>query len=191
MFLPTDRSSLFKTWQRLCLKKLGANIVKSLNTIMYFCKSFDGKANRRGIALPVHNGAYSCSAKKKKKNLSLIMLAKFSWFLSQPVPVFVGSLAQNSTTLSLSNESFLLIRSCVYNLPSFLLLFHANNTLSITVKHETITPRIFGCVSLFFQNYAWSHMFTRIFGNSKFSTKTKIMLMFVQNKRVLEIQVIS
>jgi hypothetical protein len=33
-------------------------------------------------------------------------------------------------------------------------------------------------------------MFTRIFENSKFSTKTEIILVFVQNKRVLEIQVI-
>jgi hypothetical protein len=62
----------------------------------------------------------------------------------------------------------------------FLLLFHANNTLSITFKHETITPRILWCVSLFFQSYAWSYMFTRIFGISKFSTKTKIILVFVQ-----------
>jgi hypothetical protein len=34
-------------------------------------KSFCGKANRRGIAPPVQNGASSCSAKKKKKNLPL------------------------------------------------------------------------------------------------------------------------
>jgi hypothetical protein len=34
---------------------------------MYFCKSFGGKVDQRGIAPPVHNGAYSCSAKKKKK----------------------------------------------------------------------------------------------------------------------------
>jgi hypothetical protein len=33
-------------------------------------------------------------------------------------------------------------------------------------------------------------MFTRIFENSKFSTKIEIILVFVQNKRVLEIQVI-
>ena len=78
--------------------------------------------------------------------------------------------------------------SGLHDMPSFLLLFHANNTLNITFKHETITPRIFRYVSPFFQNYAWSY--TRIFGNSKFSTKTEIMLIFVRNKRVLEIQVI-
>jgi hypothetical protein len=70
------------------------------------------------------------------------MPAKLLDFLFQPVPVFVGNLAQNSTRLSLSNEPLLLIRSCVYNMPLFLLLFNANNTLSITFTHETITLRI-------------------------------------------------
>ena len=186
-FLPTDLSSLFKTQQWLCLKKLGANMVKSLDTIMYFCKSFDGKGTRRGIAPPVHIGAYSCSAKKKKKLPLFDHACKTYWFLFQPFLVYVGNLAQNSTTLSLSNEPLLLIRSCDYNMPSFLLLFRANNVLSIIVKHEAITLRILGYVSPFFQNYAWSYI--RIFGNSKFSTKTEIMLMFVQNKWVLEIQV--
>jgi hypothetical protein len=51
-FLPTDLSSLFKPQQQLNPKKLGANMVKSLNTI------------RRGIAPPLQNGAYSYSAKK-------------------------------------------------------------------------------------------------------------------------------
>jgi len=48
-----------------------------LNAIQRFCKSFGRKADRRGIAPPVHNGAYSCSAKKKKNYLCLIMPAKF------------------------------------------------------------------------------------------------------------------
>jgi hypothetical protein len=134
MFFPIDLSSLFKLQQRLSPKKLGANIVKSLNTI------------RRGIAPPLQNGVCSCSA--KKNYLCSIMPAKLL-FLFQPVPVFVGNLAQNSTRLSLSNEPMLLIRSCLYNMPSFLLLFHTNNTLSITFKHETITLKIFRCVSLF------------------------------------------
>jgi hypothetical protein len=84
----------------------------------------------------------------KNNYLCSIMPAKLL-FLFQPVPVFVGNLAQNSTRLSLSNEPILLIRSCLYNMPSFLLLFHTNNTLSITFKHETIAPKIFGYVSLF------------------------------------------
>jgi hypothetical protein len=42
-------------------------MVKSPNTIQHFHKSFGGKADRRGIAPPVHNEAYSCSAKKKNK----------------------------------------------------------------------------------------------------------------------------
>jgi hypothetical protein len=37
------------------------------------------------------------------------------------------------------------------------LLFHANNTLNITFKRETIAPRIVGRVSPFFQNYACFH----------------------------------
>jgi hypothetical protein len=72
-FLPTDVSSLFKPQQRLSPKKLGANMVKSLNTIQHFCKSFCGKADRRGITPPLHNGVYSCS---KKNYLCLIMPAK-------------------------------------------------------------------------------------------------------------------
>jgi len=79
---------------------------------------------------------------QKNNYLYLIMPAKLLDFLFQPVPVFVGNLAQNSTRLSLSNEPLLLIRSCVYNMPLFLLLFNANNTLSITFTHETITLRI-------------------------------------------------
>jgi hypothetical protein len=43
----------------------------------------------------------------------LITPAKISWFF-QPIPVFVGNLAQNSTRFSLSNEPFLLIKSCVF-----------------------------------------------------------------------------
>ena len=102
--------------------------------------------------------------------ICLIMPAKLRDILFQPVPVFVGNLAQNSTRLSQSNEPFLLIRSCVFlcSWHTFiLLLFHANNTLSITFKHETIAPKIFRCVSFFFQNYAWSHMFTKIFWEFK------------------------
>jgi hypothetical protein len=56
-------------------------MVKSLDTIMYFCKSFGGKANRRGLAPLVHNEAYSCSV-KKKHYLCLIMPAKLLDFVS-------------------------------------------------------------------------------------------------------------
>jgi hypothetical protein len=149
---------------------------------MYFCKSFGGKANRRGLAPPVHNGAYSCSVKKKNTTSVWSCLQNFL-ILFQPVPVFVGNLTQNSKRLSLSNEPLLLRRSCAYNISSYLLLFHANNILSITFKHETITPIIFGCISSFFQSYAWSYIFTRIFRNSKFSTKAEIMLVFVQTNK--------
>ena len=75
-----------------------------LNAIQRFCKSFCGKANRRGIAPPVHNGAFSCSAKKKKKPPQFDHACKTSWFLFQPVPIFVGNLAHNFIRLSLSNE---------------------------------------------------------------------------------------
>jgi len=71
-------------------------------------------------------------------------------------------------------------------MPSFLLLFYANNTLSIIFAHETT-----GVFPLFFPKQCMiAHVHKVFFGNSKFSTKTEIMLVFVRNKRVLEIQVI-
>ena len=57
---------------------------------------------------------------------------------------------------------------------SFLLLFHVNNTLTTIFTHKTTAPRILQCVSLFFQSF---------FGNSKFSTKTEIILVFVQTNK--------
>ena len=65
---------------------------------------------------------------------------------------------------------------------SFLLLFHANNTLSITVKHETTAPRIFGCVSLFFQLCIIAHIH-KDFWEFKVKYKTKIILVFVQTNK--------
>ena len=64
-FLPIDLSSLLKPQQQLIPKKLGANMVKTLNTIQHFCKSFYGKADQRGIAPQLQNGACSCSIEKK------------------------------------------------------------------------------------------------------------------------------
>jgi len=96
-------------------------MVKSLNTIQHFCKSFCGKADRRGIAPPLQNGARSGSV-KKNNYLCSIMPAKPLDFLFQLVPIFVGNLAQNSTRLFLSNELLLLIRSCAYNMPSFFVI---------------------------------------------------------------------
>jgi len=55
-----------------------------LNAIQRFCKSFCGKANRRGIAPPVHNGAYSCSAKKKEQTTSV-------WSCLQNFLIFVST----------------------------------------------------------------------------------------------------
>jgi len=120
MFFPIDLSSLFKLQQRLSPKGNCTTIAEW--SLFLFCQK-------------ITTSVRSC-------------LQNF-FFLFQPVPVFVGNLAQNSTRLSLSNEPMLLIRSCLYNMPSFLLLFHTNNTLSMTFKHETITLKIFGCVSLF------------------------------------------
>jgi len=48
---------------------------------------------------------------------------------------------------------------------------------------KLLRQKSFGVFPSFFQNYAWSHMFTRIFGNSKFSTKTEIILVFVQTNK--------
>jgi len=72
---------------------------------------------------------------QKNNYLCSIMPAKLLDFLFQIVPIFVGNLTQNSIRLSLSNEPLLLIRSYAYNMPSFLLLFHANNTLSIRTRN--------------------------------------------------------
>jgi len=63
-FLPIDLSSLFKLQQWLIPKKLGVNMVKSLNTIQHFCKSFCGKVDRKGIAPQLQNRAYSCFFQK-------------------------------------------------------------------------------------------------------------------------------
>ena len=138
-------------------------MVKSLNTIQHFCKSFCGKAaegelHHRCImelvlVLPKHN--YLCS----------IMPAKLLDFSVSTCFSLVGNLAQNSTRLSLSNESFFVNKIMCF--PVFMKCLHfvavsCKNSLSITFKHETIAPRIFWCVSLFSQNYAWSHMFTHV-----------------------------
>jgi hypothetical protein len=158
-FLPTDLSSLFKPQQWLNPKKLEANMVKSLNTI------------RRGIAPPLQNGACSCSAQKKKK-IPLLDHACKNFLIFSTYSSFVGNLAQNSIRLSLSTEPYLLIRSCIFQCSwhvFILLLFYVNNTLNITFEHETIAPRIFGRVS----PSKTMHIFIRIFGNSKFSTKQK------------------
>ena len=128
-FLPTDLSSLFKPQQWLSLKKLGANTVKSPNTIQHFHKSFCGKANRRGIAPSVHSGAYSCFEKKKKPP-QFDHACKTSWFLFQPVPIFVGNLAHNFIRLSLSNEPFLLNKIMCF--PVFMTHLHFCCFMQIT-----------------------------------------------------------
>jgi hypothetical protein len=134
-------------------------MVKSLNTI------------RRGIAPqndePVLVLSYPC----------LIMPAKISWFF-QPIPFFVGNLAQNSTRFSLSNEPFLLIKSCV-----FFFCVHANNIMSTPLYLQNQRTKFFGVFPFFPKQQAWPHVFTRIFGKSKCSTKTEIMLVFVQTNK--------
>jgi len=59
---------------------------------------------------------------------------------------FVGNSAHNATRLSLSNKSFLWIKSCVF----FSYWAHL-------CTYKTIAARIFGRVSPFFQNYACFH----------------------------------
>jgi hypothetical protein len=92
-----------------------------------------------------------------KNNYLLIIPAMLFDFVSTCFSS-VGNLAYNATRLSLSNKPFLLNKimcfSCVHNVPSFLLLFQANNTPSTTFTNETTTPRILRYVSFFFQNYA-------------------------------------
>ena len=83
---------------------------------------------------------------------------------------FVDNSAHNATRLSLSNKSFLLIKSCVF----FSYWAHL-------CTYKTIAPRIFGVCFPFLPKLC---MFSqRIFGKSKFSTKTEIMLVFVQTNK--------
>ena len=107
--------------------------------------------------------------KKKKSYPCLIMPAKISWFF-QPIPVFVGNLAQNSTRFSLSNEPFLLIKSCV-----FFLCVHANNILSTPLylqNHRTKNHLVF--FFPFSQNNKHDPMFSQGFlGNQSLVQKQK------------------
>ena len=49
--------------------------------------------------------------------------------------------------------------------------------------YKTTAPRILWFFLFFPKQQAWAHVFTRIFGKSKFSTKTEIMLVFVQTNK--------
>jgi hypothetical protein len=70
---------------------------------------FEGELHRRTASQFL-----SCSKRKKIEGYPcLTRPAKISWFF-QPIPVFVGNLAQNSTRFSLSNEPFLWIKACVF-----------------------------------------------------------------------------
>jgi len=84
----------------------------------------------------------------------------FVWTCSS----LVGNLAHITTRLYLSNESFFLIRSCVFLCSQCAFIFVvglSNNTLSTTFTNETTALRILWCVSLFFQN-THDPMFTKI-----------------------------
>jgi len=65
-------------------------------------------------------------------------------------------------------------------MPSFLLLFYANNTLSIIFTHET--TGVFPFLPKAMHDRTCSQ---RFFGNSKFSTKTEIMLVFSEKIQVI------
>jgi hypothetical protein len=76
-FIPTDRSSLFKTQQRLSLKKLEANIGQYASTQsnvsakVFVGRLTEGELHHRCIIEPI-----LVLQKKKKNYLSLIMPAK-------------------------------------------------------------------------------------------------------------------
>jgi hypothetical protein len=108
---------------------------------------FEGELHRRTASQFL-----SCSKRKKIEGYPcLIMPAKISWFF-QPIPVFVGNLAQNSTRFSLSNEPFLLINH-VFSFFVFMQITYWAHLCT----YKTIVPRIFGRVSPFFQNHACFH----------------------------------
>ena len=91
---------------------------------------------------------------KKKKNLPLFDHAcKTCWFLFQPVLVFVGNLAQNSTDF-LCQKSLLVNKIKCF--PVFMTCLHFGCFMKITLWAQylltkTTTTRIFGCVSLSFK----------------------------------------
>jgi hypothetical protein len=76
-FIPTDRSSLFKTQQRLSLKKLEANIGQYASTQsnvsakVFVGRLTEGELHHRCIMEP-----FLVQKKKKKNNHRLIMPAK-------------------------------------------------------------------------------------------------------------------
>ena len=162
-FLSIDLSSLFKLQQWLNPKKLG------------------GKHGEK----PQHNSKGNCTAERRASSCPaqkekiegypcLIMPAKISWFF-QPIPVFVGNLAQNSTRFSLSNEPFLLINH-VFSFFVFMQITYWAHLCT----YKTIVPRIFGRVSPFFQNHACFH---KDFWEFKVKYKIEIILVFVQTNK--------
>jgi len=123
--------------------------------------------------------------KKKKKLLLPDHACKNFLIFFQPIPIFVGNLAQNSTRFSLSNEPFLLIKH-VFSFFVFMQITYWAHLCTYKPSHQ----ESFGVFPFFPKQQAWPHVFIRIFGKSKFSTKTEIILVFVRNKWVLKIQVI-
>jgi hypothetical protein len=103
---------LFKPQQRLNLKKLGQTWSRASTQSSISAKAFIGRLTKG--ELHHHCKMEPVLVLPKNNYLCSIMPAKLLDFLFQPVPVFIGNLAQNSTRLSLSNEPFLLIRSCVF-----------------------------------------------------------------------------
>jgi len=99
----------------------------------------------------------------------------------------VGNLAHNATWLSLSNEHFMLIKSCVF-------LYSWCTFMQITYwahlcTHKTTESRILWCFSFFFlskKKQAWPLFSQWFLGNKK-----KIQIGACSNKQVLKIQVIS
>jgi len=104
--------------------------------------------------------------KKKKTTPAWSCLQKFLDFF-QPIPIFVGNLAQNFTRGSLSNEPFLLIKSLFF-------CVHANNILSTPLylqNHYTKNSLVFFPFS---QNNKHDPMFSQGFlGNQSVVQKQK------------------
>ena len=121
---------------------------------------------RRRYATRWEDGAYSI--------ISFYLIMSVSTCFS-----FVGNLAHNATRLPLSNEPFLLIKSCVFlcSWCTFMQITYWAHLLYLQ-NHCTKNSLVFFLFSS--QNNKHDPMFSQGFlGNQSFNTKTKIKLVFV------------
>jgi hypothetical protein len=134
---------------------------------------------RQSSAIEWEDGAYSI--------ISFCSIMSVSTCFS-----LVGNLAHNVTRLSLSNESFLLIKSCVF-LCSWCTFMQITYWAHLCT-HKTTAPRILWCFSFFFSLQKKTSMtpcFHKEFWEIKVLIQKQNQIGVCSNKQVLKIQVIS